>query len=278
MSAHARIKRVTAPEILARKGGRPIVSLTAYSALSARLCDPHCDFILVGDSLAMVEHGLDSTLGATLEMMILHGASAVRGSERAMVVVDMPFGSYEASPQKAFESAARILSETGCSAVKLEGGARMAETIRFLTARGIPVMGHIGLTPQSVMAFGGFKTQGRERSAWEAVIEDAKAVSQAGAFAVVVEGVVEPLAVRITAEIAAPTIGIGASSACDGQILVLEDMLGFNEHVPRFVTKFGDLGVHADNAIAAYAQAVRERRFPGEANVYRAASGEPTSG
>lgn len=269
MSAQIRDRRVTAPQIFARKGGRAIVSLTAYSALTARLCDPHCDFILVGDSLAMVEHGLESTLGATLEMMILHGASAVRGSSRAMVVVDMPFGSYEASPVQAFENAARILSQTGCSAVKLEGGARMAETIRFLTARGIPVMGHIGLTPQSVMAFGGFKTQGRERAAWDGVIADARAVSEAGAFAVVVEGVVEPLAARITAEISAPTIGIGASSACDGQILVLEDMLGFNERVPRFVRTFGDLGPAADKAIADYAAAVSERSFPGEDNIYQ---------
>ncbi len=269
MSARTGQKRLTAPEIFARKGGEPIVSLTAYSATTARLVDPHCDFVLVGDSLAMVEHGMDSTLGATLEMMILHGAAVVRGSSSAMVVVDMPFGSYEASPEKAFESAARILSETGCSAVKLEGGERMGETIRFLAARGIPVMAHIGLTPQSVMAFGGFKTQGRERAAWEGVLADARAVSQAGAFAVVVEGVVEPLAERITAEIAAPTIGIGASAACDGQILVLEDMLGFNERVPRFVHKFGDLGAAGDAAVAAYAAAVRERSFPGPQNVYQ---------
>lgn len=269
MSARATQKRLTAPQIFARKGGEPIVSLTAYSATTARLVDPHCDFILVGDSLAMVEHGMESTLGATLEMMILHGAAVMRGSAQAMVVVDLPFGSYEAGPQKAFESAARVLAETGCAAVKLEGGERMAETIRFLTARGIPVMAHIGLTPQSVMAFGGFKTQGRERAAWDGVLADARAVSEAGAFAVVVEGVVEPLAARITAEIAAPTIGIGASAACDGQILVLEDMLGFNEKVPRFVRKFGDLGTAGEAAIAAYAAAVRNRSFPGPENVYQ---------
>ena len=269
MSAHAKQKRITAPEILARKGGRPIVSLTAYSALTARLVDPHCDIVLVGDSLAMVEHGLDSTLGATLEMMIMHGASAVRGSERALVAVDMPFGSYEASREEAFRNAARIMAETGCGAVKLEGGVKMAETIAFLTARGIPVIAHIGLTPQSVMTFGGFKTQGRDRELWEPILDDARAVAEAGAFCVVLEGVVEPLADQITTEIAIPTIGIGASANCDGQILVLEDMLGFSPRVPRFVHKFGDLGAAADTAIAGYAKGVTERSFPRPANVYQ---------
>ncbi len=271
MSAEVRSRRVTAPDIRARKGGRPIVALTAYSASTARLVDPHADLVLVGDSVAMVEHGMASTLGATLEMMILHGQSVMRGSTRALVAVDMPFGSYETGPQEAFRNASRILAETGCTAVKLEGGEAMAETVAFLVARGVPVIGHVGLTPQSVMAFGGFKTQGRDRSDWARVERDAAAVSDAGAFAVVVEGVVEPLADRITAAIAAPTIGIGASRRCDGQILVTEDLLGLSPRVPRFVKRFGDLGVAAGEAIAAYAAAVSDRSFPGPENVYPAA-------
>lgn len=269
MSAEVVTKRITAPEIVGRKGGRPIVALTAYSAATASLVDPHADFILVGDSVAMVEHGMSSTLGATLEMMILHGQSVMRGSSRALVAVDMPFGSYEAGPAEAFRNAARIMSETGCSAVKLEGGEAMAETIAFLARRGIPVIAHVGLTPQSVMTFGGFKTQGRERGGWDAIERDAAAVSGAGAFAVVLEGIVEPLAVRITETIEAPTIGIGASNRCDGQILVLEDMLGFTRRVPRFVKRFGDLAAHADAAIAAYAASVVDRSFPGPDNVYQ---------
>ncbi|KQT87962.1 3-methyl-2-oxobutanoate hydroxymethyltransferase [Aurantimonas sp. Leaf443] len=269
MSAEICLKRRTAPEIAAAKGGAPLVALTAYSALTARLVDPHADIILVGDSVAMVEHGLETTLGATLEMMILHGASAVRGSSRALVTVDLPFGSYEASPQTAFASAARVMAETGCSAVKLEGGRRMAPTIAFLAARGIPVMAHVGLTPQAVMALGGFRSQGHDEAAFSSIAADAAAVEEAGAFAVVLEGVVEPLAVAITARCKVPTIGIGASSACDGQILVLEDMLGFNERVPRFVRKFGALGEAADRAVADYAGAVRSRAFPGPEHVYR---------
>ncbi|KAB0680122.1 3-methyl-2-oxobutanoate hydroxymethyltransferase [Aureimonas leprariae] len=269
MSAEVQAKRVSAPDIRARKGGQPIVALTSYSFTTARLVDSHADMILVGDSLAMVEHGLDSTLGATLEMMILHGKAVVRGSARALVVVDMPFGSYEAGVEEAFRNAARIMAETGCSAVKLEGGERMAETVAFLSARGIPVVGHVGLTPQAVMSFGGFRTQGRERADWERIERDAAAVAEAGAFAVVLEGVVEPLAEKITEAVAVPTIGIGASAACDGQILVLEDMLGLSPRVPRFVKRFGNLGETADAAIAAYAEAVRQRSFPGEENVYQ---------
>jgi len=268
MSAQTSIRRMTAPSILARKGGEPIVALTSYSALTARLVDPHADFLLVGDSLAMVEHGMDSTVGATLEMMILHGASVVRGSARALVVVDLPFGSYEESPAVAFRSAARIMAETGCGAVKLEGGAGMAETIAFLTSRGIPVMAHIGLTPQAVNTFGGFKTQGRDDASWAAIKADATAVADAGAFAVVVEGVVEPLGAELTRLVAIPTIGIGASAHCDGQILVLEDMLGFSPRVPRFVRKFGALGDAVSAAAAAYAAAVKDRSFPGAENVY----------
>jgi 3-methyl-2-oxobutanoate hydroxymethyltransferase len=269
VSAEVRTKRLTVPDIRARKGGEPIVALTAYGAITARLVDPHADLILVGDSVAMVEHGMSSTLGATLEMMILHGGSVVRGSSRALVAVDMPFGSYEAGPAEAFRNAARVMAETGCSAVKLEGGERMAETIAFLVARGIPVVGHVGLTPQAVMSFGGFRTQGRERDAWDAIERDAAAVSDAGAFAIVLEGIVEPLAEKITKAVAAPTIGIGASASCDGQILVLEDMLGLSPRVPRFVRRFGELAGAADEAIAAYAAAVRARSFPGPENVYQ---------
>ncbi len=269
MSVEVSQARVTVPGIRARKAGRPIVALTAYNALTARFVDRHADVILVGDSVAMVEHGLPSTLGATMEMMILHGQAVARSSKRALVVVDMPFGSYEGSPEEAFRNASRILAETGCSAVKLEGGRHMAETVAFLAARGVPVMGHVGLTPQSVMALGGFRTQGRDRSDWARLHEDARSIAEAGAFSVVLEGVVEPLAVEITQGIAVPTIGIGASAGCDGQILVLEDMLGLNDRVPRFVRRFGDLASAMDAAISAYAEAVAERSFPGEANVYR---------
>lgn len=268
MSAQAPVKRITAPQIAAQKNAVPIVMLTAYTAPMAALVDPHCDVILVGDSLGMVVHGLPSTLGVTLDMMILHGKAVMRGSQRAMVVIDMPFGSYEESPEQAFRNAARIMAETGCGAVKLEGGARMAETIRFLTQRGIPVMAHIGLTPQSTNTMGGFKTQGRDEASWPAHIADAQAVADAGAFSVVVEGVMEKLAVKITEAVSIPTIGIGASARCDGQVLVLDDMLGLSGRVPRFVKKFGDLGPRAEAAIADYAQAVRDRSFPAAEQTY----------
>ena len=269
MSAQAPVRRITAPQIAARKGGAPIVALTAYTAPMAAMVDAHADFILVGDSLGMVIHGLPSTVGVTLEMMILHGQAVVRGSRRAMVVVDMPFGSYEESPEQAFRNAACIMRETGCGAVKLEGGSRMVPTIRFLTERGIPVMGHVGLLPQATHTLGGFKTQGRDTDSWARHLQDAADVAGAGAFAIVVEGVVEPLAIRMTDAVAVPTIGIGASARCDGQILVLDDMLGLTGRVPRFVRKFADLGAQAEQAIAAYAEAVQDRSFPGPDNVYR---------
>ncbi|MBO9455077.1 3-methyl-2-oxobutanoate hydroxymethyltransferase [Paracoccus sp. R12_1] len=269
MSAQAPVKRITVPQIAARKGDTPIVALTAYTAPMAAMVDAHAEVILVGDSLGMVIHGLPSTIGVTLDMMILHGQAVMRGSARAMVVIDMPFGSYEESPQQAFRNAARIMSETGAGAVKLEGGARMADTIAFLTSRGIPVMGHVGLTPQSTLTMGGFRTQGRDQATWPAHVADAQAVEQAGAFSLVVEGVMEPLADQITQAIAIPTIGIGASARCDGQILVLDDMLGLSGRVPRFVQKFGDLGPRAEQAIADYACAVRDRSFPGPDQTYR---------
>lgn len=261
-------RRITAPEIAARKGGEPIVSLTSYHAHTAALVERHADFILVGDSVGMVMHGMENTTGVTLDLMILHGQAVVRGTSRALIVVDMPFGSYEESPSIAFRNATRIMKETQCGAVKLEGGAQMAETIRFLTERGIPVMAHVGLTPQSTHVMGGFKTQGRDEDTWDAHVADAVAVSDAGAFAVVVEGVVEPLAVRITDAVPIPTIGIGASARCDGQILVLEDMLGLNPWVPKFVKVYGDLGPMIGKAVEDYAAEVRARAFPGEAQTY----------
>lgn len=274
MSVQSSARRLTAPDIAARKGGDPIVSLTAYHAHTARLLDRHMDFLLVGDSLGMVMHGYETTVPVPLELMIMHGQAVVRGSAHALIVVDMPFGSYEESPQVAFRNAARVMKETGCGAVKLEGGARMEETIRYLTERGIPVMGHIGLTPQSVNVMGGFKTQGREKSEWAAIEEDARAVAEGGAFAVVVEGVAELLAARITKRIAIPTIGIGASAKCDGQILVLEDMLGLSPRVPKFVKRFAELGGAIEAAVASYADEVRSRTFPAEEHTYAMKQGK----
>jgi 3-methyl-2-oxobutanoate hydroxymethyltransferase len=261
--------RVTVPKIRARKGGEPIVCLTSYHAHTAAIVDRHADLILVGDSLGMVMHGMETTVGVPLDLMVMHGRAVVRGTKRALVVVDMPFGSYEESPSVAFRNAAHVMKETGCGAVKLEGGRRMAETIRFLTERGIPVMGHVGLTPQSTHVMGGFKTQGRDEATWDLHLEDARVVAEAGAFAMVVEGVVEPLARRMTGAVAVPTIGIGASAACDGQILVLEDMLGLSPWTPKFVKEYGRLGAAIEEAVEAYARDVRERAFPGEENVYR---------
>jgi 3-methyl-2-oxobutanoate hydroxymethyltransferase len=270
MSAQAPIRRITVPQLRARKNGEPIVSLTSYHAHTAAIVDKYADFILVGDSLGMVMHGMESTVGVTLEMMITHGKAVVRGTKRALVVVDMPFGTYEESPQMAFRNAARIMTETMCQAVKLEGGARMAETIRYLVDRGIPVMAHIGLTPQSTNVMGGFKTQGRDEATWAHQINDAIVVAEAGAFAVVVEGVVEPLAREITKAVEIPTIGIGASADCDGQILVLEDMLGLNPgKPPKFVKVYGQLGGLIEAAVKDYAEEVKSRAFPGEEQTYR---------
>jgi 3-methyl-2-oxobutanoate hydroxymethyltransferase len=268
MSVQDEIRRLTAPDIRGRKGGEPIVSLTSYHAHTARLVDKYCDVILVGDSLGMVMHGLETTVPVTLDMMILQGHAVMRGSKRAMVVVDMPFGSYEASKEQAFMSAARVMKETGCGAIKLEGGRRMAETIRFLVERGVPVMGHIGLTPQSINTIGSFRAQGREEKDWGPIEDDARAVTEAGAFAVVIEAVAEPLARKITQDIAIPTIGIGGSVACDGQILVLEDMIGLSPRVPKFVRRYGELGPSIEAAVKAYAADVRARAFPGPEHVY----------
>ncbi|MFV2053595.1 3-methyl-2-oxobutanoate hydroxymethyltransferase [Aliiroseovarius sp. YM-037] len=269
MSTQSTIRRTTVPQIASRKGGEPIVSLTSYHAHTAAIVDKYADFILVGDSLGMVMHGMDSTVGVPLDLMIMHGKAVVRGTEKALIVVDMPFGTYEESPNMAFRNAARIMKETHCGAIKLEGGVRMAETIRFLTERGIPVMAHTGLTPQSSHVMGGFKTQGRDEDTWPAHEADAKAVAEAGAFAVVLEGMVEPLAAKITKQIDIPTIGIGASADCDGQILVLEDMLGMNPWTPKFVKVYGTLGPMIEQAVSDYAEEVRSRAFPGEEQTYR---------
>jgi 3-methyl-2-oxobutanoate hydroxymethyltransferase len=268
MSIVTETRRVTVPEIKAHKNAMPVVCLTCYHAHTARLLDSHVDLMLVGDSLGMVMHGMENTLGVTLDMMITHGKAVMRGSKHALVVVDMPFGSYEESPQIAFRNASRVIQETGCTAVKMEGGARIAETIQYLTQRGIPVMGHIGLTPQMIQIFGGFKTQGRTQAEWPAIEADAKAVAEAGAFAVVLEGMAEPLAAKITRQIAIPTIGIGASAECDGQILVMEDMLGLNPNPPKFVRQYANLGPDIETAVKAYAADVRDRQFPGKENVY----------
>ncbi len=272
MSANTQTKTITAEDIRAQKGKDPIVSLTAYTTPMAALMDDTCDFVLVGDSVGMVLHGLPSTLGVTMEMMILHGQAVARGLNRALMVVDMPFGTYEENPAQAFRNAARLMRETGAGAVKLEGGVEMAETIRFLVKRGIPVMAHIGLTPQSVNTLGGYKVQGRDAQA-DAVIADARAVADAGAFAVVLEKIPQGLADRITADVAIPTIGIGASAGCDGQVLVLDDMLGmFAAFKPKFVKRYADLGPAAEAAIKTYAAEVRARSFPAPEHVFADAS------
>ena len=268
MSTQNEIRRLTAPDIGARKGGEPIVCLTSYHAHTARIVDAYCDVILVGDSLGMVMHGLETTIPVTLDMMILQGHAVMRGSKRALVVVDMPFGSYEGSKEQAFASAARVLKETGCGAIKVEGGRRMEETIAFLAERGVPVMSHVGLTPQAINTIGSFRAQGRDERDWAPIAADARAVADGGAFALVLEAIAEPLARRITAQVPIPTIGIGASVACDGQILVLEDMLGLSPRVPKFVKRFGELGPGIEQAVQSYAREVRARTFPGQDHVY----------
>lgn len=264
MSAEPCNRRLTIRDIQARAAGQPIVALTAYTTPIARLLDPHCDLLLVGDSLGMVLYGFDSTLPVTPEMMIQHGAAVMRGSEQACVIVDLPFGSYQESPHQAFRSAARVMGETGCTGVKLEGGVEMAETVAFLVARGIPVLGHVGLKPQAVHGQGGFRAQGRSATEADRIIADAEAIERAGAFAAVLEGTVEPLARRVAERLEIPVIGIGASAACDGQILVTDDMLGlFADFTPRFVRRYAELGPAISAAVRVYAADVRARRFPG---------------
>ncbi|MBO1022425.1 3-methyl-2-oxobutanoate hydroxymethyltransferase [Methylobacterium sp. SD274] len=272
MSQVVQSRRIRAVDLAKRKAeGAKIIALTAYHAHTASILDPHCDFILVGDSLGMVMHGMETTLPVTLEMMIVQAQAVIRGTSRALIVVDMPFGSYEASPQQAFMSAARVLKETGAGAIKMEGGARFAETVAFLVERGIPVMGHIGLTPQSVNTMGGFRVQGRGAEGERKLMQDAQAISDAGAFAIVLEGIVEPVARAIATNpsITTVTIGIGASTACDGQILVLEDMLGLSDRVPKFVKRFGSLRGQIEGAVEAYAEEVRAGRFPADEHTYQ---------
>jgi len=264
----APLKRLTVPAIRRRKGGEPVVMLTAYTVRTAQLLDPHCDMLLVGDSLGQVVYGLPSTVPVTLDMMAAHGAAVVRGSYHAVVVIDMPFGSYEASPEKAFESAAFLMKATGAAAVKLEGGEAMAPTVRFLVERGIPVIGHVGLTPQAVNALGGYGARGRTQAEADKIVADAKAIDAAGAFAMVIEGVIEPIAVAITEAVGCVTIGIGASARCDGQVLVAEDMLGLFERTARFVKRYDDLAGRIDDAAARYAAEVKARTFPTADQVY----------
>lgn len=268
------MRRLTVPGIRKRKAGgtteKPIVVLTAYTARQAQLLDAHCDILLVGDSLGQVIYGLPSTVPVTLEMMSAHAAGVVRGSYHALVVVDMPFGSYEASPEQAFHAAARLMKESGAAAVKLEGGEAMAPTIAFLTERGIPVMGHVGLTPQAVNVLGGYGARGKTDAEAEKIVGDARALAEAGAFAIVIEGVVEPLAIAATQAVDCPTIGIGASAQCDGQVLVTDDMVGMFERVPRFVKRYGEAASLISEAASHYAEDVRNRAFPGPDQLYQA--------
>jgi 3-methyl-2-oxobutanoate hydroxymethyltransferase len=265
---------VTVPDLAARKGATPIVCLTAYTTPMARLMDAHVDVMLVGDSLGMVLYGMDTTLGVGVDMMIAHGRAVMRGAEHACVVVDLPFASYQESPAAAYRTAARVMQETGCDAVKLEGGVEMAETVAFLAARGIPVMGHVGLKPQSVKAMGGFAVQGKDEDAARRLIADAKAVAAAGAFTLVVEGTMEPVARAITSAVPIPTIGIGASAACDGQILVVDDILGlFADFTPKFVKRYAELAPEIEAAVKAYADDVRSRAFPGDEHCFGAKRG-----
>jgi 3-methyl-2-oxobutanoate hydroxymethyltransferase len=277
MSVQTKSERVTVPAIRARKGGEPLVCLTAYSAPVASLLDPIVDLLLVGDSLGMVLYGMENTLGVTLDMMAAHGRAVAQRCKHACVVVDMPFGTYEESPEQAFRNAARLMRETGCSAIKLEGGVTQADTVAFLVNRGIPVLGHIGLMPQSVNVAGGFSARGRSEAEARAILDDACAIAEAGAFAIVVEGTVEPLAREITDGVAVPTIGIGASPACDGQILVTDDMTGmFSDFTPRFVRRYAELGADLAAAAAAYAADVRARAFPEPRHCF--GIGKPSSG
>ena len=267
---------ITVPALRARKGGEPIVSLTAYTTPMARRLDPYVDLLLVGDSLGMVVYGFDTTLNVTVDMMIAHGAAVVRGAQHACVIVDLPFASYQASPFEAYRTASRVMIETGCAGVKLEGGVEMAETVAFLTARGIPVLGHVGLMPQSVKSTGGYRIRGRDDVDADRVLADGEAIAKAGAFAMVVEGTTEPVARELTRRVPVPTIGIGASAACDGQVLVIDDILGiFTDFTPKFVKRYADLGQQIEQAAAAYARDVKSRRFPGDEHTFGQSPGGP---
>jgi len=272
VSAHREetVRRLAAPDITARKGGVPIVGLTAYTAPVAAALDEACDLLLVGDSLGMVVHGLPNTVGVTLDMMILHGQAVMRGSRKAMVVIDMPFGSYENSHEEAYANAVRIMKETGAQAVKVESGPTVPATIAYLTQRGVPVMGHVGLRPQAVLLEGGFKAKGKDETGRAKVLEEARLTAEAGAFAIVVEGVAESLAREVTEAVSVPTIGIGASAGCDGQVLVVDDMLGLFDWTPKFVRRYADLKGEIERAAAEFASDVKDRSFPGDAETYYA--------
>lgn len=275
MSVHSLRKKITAPDITASKGRKRIVSLTACTKPMAQLIDPHVDLIMVGDALGMIGYGMENTLGVTLDMMIYHGAAVVRGTVRSCVIVDMPFGSYEESPLQAFRNAARVMVETGAQGVKIEGGREMAETVAYLKVRGIPVMSHIGLMPQHINNMGGFKVQGQDEENARRIYEDAKALSEAGAFSLLIEGTTEALARLITESIPIPTIGIGASPACDGQLLVTEDLLGlFPDFTPKFARRYIDLSSYISEAVSAFAQDVRSGAFPGPEHCFSAKAAE----
>lgn len=262
-------KRISINDIAARKGGTPLVVLTAYTAPFAAIMDKHTDILLVGDTVGMVLYGMDSTLPVTVDIMINHGRAVLKASRKSFVVVDMPFGSYQQSKEQAFANAARILTETGCNAVKLEGGVVMQETVQYLVERGIPVMGHVGLMPQSVNIYGGYASRGKDKAQRKQIIEDAVSIEKAGAFSVVVEGIKEDLAAEITAKLKIPVIGIGASAKCDGQVLVTEDMAGlFNDFTPKFVKKYGNLAEELEKSVKQYADEVRARQFPSEKYCY----------
>lgn len=269
MSKHVRNSRITVPQIRDRKGGEKIVCLTAYTAPVASILDPHCDILLVGDTLGMVVHGMDSTLGVTLDMMVLHGQAVMRASTHALVAIDLPFGTYERSPEQAFDSASRLMRETGCQAVKVEASEGVGDGVAFMVGRGIPVIGHIGLRPQAIHLDGGFKAKGRNEAEREKVVNEARAMEDAGAFAIVLEGMAPDLADEITSTLSVPTIGIGASAACDGQVLVIDDMLGLFDWTPKFVRRYADLRSSIDKAAAQFSADVRSGRFPNETEVYR---------
>ena len=265
------MKKIRIADIKAHKNAdTPLVCLTAYTTPMAQILDKHCDILLVGDSLGMVMYGMENTLGVSLDMMINHGKAVMRANPTACIVVDMPYGSYEHASETAYKNAMRIMSETACDAIKLEGGQNMESTIKYITTRNIPVMAHIGLQPQSVIKDGGYKVKGRTEQEISTLINDAKAVQRAGAFSVVIEGTLENTSQKITNSIDIPTIGIGASKHCDGQILVTEDMLGMiSGHTPKFVKKYAHIAKDIDKAVQNYAKEVKSRNFPNENYTYQ---------
>ena len=266
-------KRLTVRDIRKRKlsdvNQEPIVSLVCYTAQMAKLINNEVDVILVGDSLGMTIYGYENTLSVTLDMMINHGAAVVRSTDKPHIVVDMPFGSYEESPEFAFRSASRIMRETGAQSVKLEGGEEFADTIFFLSQRGIPVMGHIGLMPQRIQTLGGFFTQGKTDKESIKLMNDAKSISEAGAFSMVIEAIPEEVATDITRNIEVPTIGIGGGRNCDGQILVTHDILNlYGDFTPKFVKKYGNVDKNIVKAVKDYSQDVKKKKFPTKNNIF----------